>query len=436
MRASARAGGAVEPRRPVLGHRPALTGVRGLAAIMVVCHHVGVTMRQSGPFAVQAHGGYLGVEIFFVLSGFLITTGLLERAETGTLGLRDFYRRRVLRLGPALAALLVLWSSYLVATGFSGRRIAQSAVVVASYTTNFYKNADRDVAPGLGHLWTLAIEEQFYLIWPLVLAVLLARQVRTRMVLAGLGVALVAVTVSRALAFGSSDSLFDSYFRTDTHCDGLLWGAALSVLWRSGHLDPARLRVPAALAALGLFAIAFGPAIDPEPAMRGASLTGFALLSCVALAGLLERDWWLGRHLSSPVWTYLGDRSYAIYLWHVPVLFVMATRYSAPAEQQAVLVLVGTLAMAELSWWLVERPVAARARRLPAARPPLRQTRPLIAQRGVGSVTRVDPGLIGQPAEQLRLDVVDQRGEVVGVLERVPDPPGEQAITGEQVRVT
>lgn len=349
--------------RPVLGRRPALTGIRGVAAALVVFHHMGVSvLKDQSPFVVQAHGGYLGVEIFFVLSGFLITTSLLEQAEVrGGIDLRDFYRRRALRLGPALGALLVLWFAYLEWIDSSRARMGESLVVIGTYTTNYYKSADRDVEAGLGHLWTLAVEEQFYLLWPLLLLALLTLRVRQGVLLAVLGIAIAAITVNRAFAFGSADHLFDVYFRTDTHADGLLWGAALSVLWRSRVFKPARWQVLGVVVGLVFVGVAFGPALDLEPRAHGLSLTVCSMMSCVLVLCALHNGW-LGRQMARRSLTYLGERSYAVYLWHVPALVLVTREASGPPALQAVAVLCLTLALAELSWRAVERPAIRWAR--------------------------------------------------------------------------
>lgn len=364
----------VVPRPALLGRRPGLTGVRGVAAVLVVLHHVGATVLDGhGPFFVHAYKGHHGVDIFFVLSGFLITTGLLERAEaTGRVDLRDFYRRRALRLGPALLAVLVVWSAYLLWLEIPRGRIETSVGVVATYTTNYYKSADRDVVPGLGHLWTLAVEEHFYLVWPLVLLALLALGIGRRGQVAAVGLGIALITINRAWLFSTTDLDYDVYFRTDTHADGLLWGVVLSLLWRSGRLQPRRWRVMAGCSFVVLLGYAFAPYVDVSGVLPyGIALTLVALASCALILGLLDQDWWLGRAMSVPTLMYLGERSYAIYLWHVPVLVLVLWRYDASPWLQAMAVLLGTLTMAELSWRLVEQPVAryVRRRRNFASRP-------------------------------------------------------------------
>ncbi len=351
----------------LLGRRPALTGLRGIAAMMVVLHHIGASiMRDTGPGVVQVHGGFLGVDIFFVLSGFLITAGLLEQFDRdGSIRLRGFYRRRTLRLGPALVAMLGLWSVYCLAVlDLSGRRVAETVAVVGTYTTNYYKLEDRDVIPGLRHMWTLAIEEQFYLLWPLALLLLLRR--RARVVPLLVGALIVAVTANRAVQFPRAEHIYDVYFRTDTHVDGMLWGILLCFAWRAGWLVPRRFRALGALAFGLILCLALFPSTAHDPAVlpSGSLLTIAAVLASVLVLALLDTDWWLGGALSGRVMTWLGERSYAIYLWHVPALIVVSRELHWPPWAQAGAVLVGTLALAEISWRLVESPAQAWSRRL------------------------------------------------------------------------
>jgi peptidoglycan/LPS O-acetylase OafA/YrhL len=352
---------------PLLGDRPGITGLRALAAGLVVLHHAGALLPGSGQHGVlRIPGGWIGVDLFFVLSGFLITTGLLERYDrTRTVGLRDFYARRAVRLFPALATVVASLAVYrLVTGGETLRRVATSVATVATYTTNYYKNGERDVVPGLGHLWTLAIEEQFYLVWPLVLLVLLGRRVGRRTLLVGLGLLILAVVVNRAIQ-AAQHGYAAGFYRTDTHVDGMLWGIALSVAWRSGWLDPRRFRVAAAwaLGVLGAYALS-----EPQAWSVPAVQTLLPPLTAVVVLGLLETDWSLGRLFSHRVIVYLGRRSYAIYLWHIPVLLVVQLHPFAAPGRQALLVVGGTLLMAEVSWRLVEEParLCHRAFRRPA----------------------------------------------------------------------
>src|SRR5436305_8467288 len=198
-----------------LGHVPALDGLRGIAIAIVVGYHA---------FGFPL-GGWLGVDLFFVLSGFLITTLLLEeQAATGTVRLRAFYARRARRLLPALAVLLAAYVAISAVRGVDG------LAVVARwgfYTGNVYEafvpGASLHLV-GLNHLWSLAQEEQFYLLWPA--ALLLALKARRPAVVLGT-IALALMIYRLALADGgASDARI--YFAPDTNVDGLLLGAAFA----------------------------------------------------------------------------------------------------------------------------------------------------------------------------------------------------------------
>ena len=173
-----------------LGYRPSLDGLRAVAILLVVA----VLPRSWLP------GGTLGVDLFFVLSGFLITTLLLEeRGATGDVSLPHFYARRALRLLPALWLLLIVYVAYGLANGHHGlpSHVLGAAAIGAGHVANFFAAAGSpNQAHYLVHLWSLAQEEQFYLLWPIVLLALLRRGVSTRTLLLGFATLVVAVPSS------------------------------------------------------------------------------------------------------------------------------------------------------------------------------------------------------------------------------------------------
>ncbi|HET9720708.1 MAG TPA: acyltransferase, partial [Solirubrobacteraceae bacterium] len=161
--------GVAPPRR--LGRRPVLDGLRGVAVLLVIAEHTGLL-----------HNGFLGVDVFFVLSGFLITTLLLEEFQrAGRISLRGFYARRARRLVPALlvavAAFLVI-SAAADQSGFGDDVLAAAAGV--TYITNILMALTPTWLPAVGHLWSLGAEEQFYLLWPVVLIAAIRRSVSRR----------------------------------------------------------------------------------------------------------------------------------------------------------------------------------------------------------------------------------------------------------------
>lgn len=322
------------PARWTLGHRPVLDGFRGAAVLLVLLGHLNVAGFDSG--------GWVGVTMFFVLSGFLITRLLLEeRATTGSISLPRFYARRALRLLPALAALLVVVVGYGMAIGDD--QILGRGLAVAGYGANWARILSGDTLGPLAHTWSLAIEEQFYLVWPAALLLVLPRR-RPEWVIGGLLVGLVLWRV--LLMLGDADP-YRIYLGTDTRADALLIGAALAVLIP-------RLSVPGWVAAVGTAAIlAFGAFPDntgwTAQLVLGLPLT--ALASAAIIAWSVQRG---SAVLSSRALTTVGLLSYAIYLWQLPI--VQASGVLGVTPLRAAVAVVLTFAAAVGSYLLVERP--------------------------------------------------------------------------------
>jgi peptidoglycan/LPS O-acetylase OafA/YrhL len=288
-----------------LGKRPALDGVRALAIFLVMADHSGI--------GIAAGAGELGVTIFFVLSGFLITTLLLEeRARSGRVSLRRFYWRRALRLLPALVGLLTVVSVLMWVSGRADE-IAGDVVPTLFYFMNWTTVAGNN--PGLlSHAWSLSIEEQFYLVWPALLLGLLAigrgRLSWTVAVLATLTAAAIAV---RILVWPSPGGYLHAYFGTDTRMDALAIGCLLALAFSRRPI-----RVPGALMAALVVTL---PLIlwttnDRSMAEIGVLATALAGAGLVAGAATGAGSWVLGWR---PV-VYLGVISYGLYLWHRPVM--------------------------------------------------------------------------------------------------------------------
>ena len=320
-------------------------------------------------------GGFVGVDVFFVISGFLIT-GLLvrERARHGRFSLPGFWARRARRLLPALGIVVVvcstaayfvggdvlvgLGSQVLGAATFSSNwlAIAQGASYFDATTPELFRN-----------LWSLAVEEQFYLLWPLALLALLL--VRNRVARAGIAGA-VAVASAVAMALLAGPDATRVYYGTDTHSFGLALGAALAFLLERRFTDapaalPRALRVtlPAigALALAGMLAVA---AVLPEDDWftTHGGLALVAVLSAGAIAGATTPGSWLGRALDVAPLRWVGERSYGLYLWHWPVLVLFAAALPGGtawwvAPSAALVVTVGASA---LSYRYVEVPLRQR----------------------------------------------------------------------------
>ncbi len=346
---------------PRLGHRPALDGLRGVAVLLVVGHHVGALLLPAswGPDLLPA--GFLGVDLFFVLSGFLITTLLLERRGEPH-GARRFYLRRALRLLPAVGALLGVVIAVSLAGGASLTRAGNTLLVVGTYTTNWTSLHGVSIIPELTHLWSLAIEEQFYLLWPALLWGMLALGTpRGGLVAVALVLALASASW-RALLWERGELGVQLYFRSDTRADGLLLGAALALV-PLARLE-AIARGPRSWAApLGLLAVvlaAQGFTLG-SPGLYLGGFTVVALATVVLLISVLRVDTPLARALAAPPLVAVGLGSYALYLWHYPIFLLVRDQLDGsgwPAR-----VVVGLLASAlatVLSRRLVELPALAR----------------------------------------------------------------------------
>ncbi len=358
-------------------HLPALNGLRGVAVLGVVAYHL-----QLG----WASGGYLGVDLFFVLSGFLISTLLLEEwAGEGRVDLRAFWGRRAKRLLPALFLVLAALALYLVLNGRFGGPGANGHVDLSglrseSIATLLYANnwhliyahqsyfAQFSTPSPLQHTWSLAIEEQFYLVWPLVLLLLLrlapGRWRRAGMVLTvSLGV-LSAVLMALLFHPGSDPSRV--YFGTDTRLFDLMAGATLAFAAASrpqpgeGARRAWHALGPLAAAVLAVFWVTAG---TPTGLPTNFMFQG-GFLVCAALAGLVVADarlvqpGWFSRALAWGPLHFLGTISYGVYLWHWPVIvYLNGTRTGLSGWTLDVARVAATLALSTASYYLVERPI-------------------------------------------------------------------------------
>jgi peptidoglycan/LPS O-acetylase OafA/YrhL len=353
-----------------LGYRPALDGVRGLAIAAVVAFHA---------FGWPT-GGYLGVDLFFVLSGFLITTLLLEeRRERGSASLLAFYKRRALRLLPALVVMLAaVLAVALIRAAVTGDAdaLGRTLVICAAglgYATNFLLASSDNTLPALGHLWSLATEEQFYVLWPPLLLVVL--RARRGLSLGVLGAAL-AVVVYRQLELvrmGAPGHRLD--FAPDTRGSSILIGcvAALAVTAPGAlPLQAARLR-SWPLLVVGLLLV-----LDQGRRVWEGPLVVFGIAAALVIVRALEPSTLEHRLLTRRPLVALGRVSYSLYLWHVPVLVWLGVighglpGEGGPARQLAGVAL--SLLAAVLSYRFVEQPFLRRKRRLatPAASPAAR----------------------------------------------------------------
>ena len=364
--ASPSTGTAVSPATLAAGRRlPSLDGIRALAVIAVLCYHAAVL-----------HGGYLGVDVFFVLSGFLITALLSdERERTGVISLRAFWFRRAFRLLPALMIyLLAGLAAAVVLKGPNDReQLAVDAATSVLGVNNWWRIIGGDQASGAwdGHLWSLSVEAQFYLLWPAVVLVLPRLQRGLRWMALGAmiaGTALWRLMVMVGVTGGDIDA--HSYFGTDTRADALLVGALLALLWRDGVLHRLPARVWAWASGLAWLILIMTMLVSPplEDAPRWLGCGGFtltALVAAVAVAGpVLASNVGIARFLAWRPVVWLGGVSYALYLWHYPITVQLEGWFGERFGHLpvALVALILTAGFAWLSALLVERPIARKRR--------------------------------------------------------------------------
>ncbi|HEV7654617.1 MAG TPA: acyltransferase family protein [Mycobacteriales bacterium] len=344
---------------------PGLDGLRAVAVVAVLGYHFDVP---------GLGGGLLGVSMFFTLSGFLITGVLLSGWDrTGRIDLRAFWLARSRRLLPALAVVLVavLSITAVVDRGSLPARWGET-VAAALYVSNWadiargssYFDAVAGPAP-LEHLWSLAVEEQFYLLWPILLLVLLRVTGRRRHRAAGIAAAL--AVVSFVLLAVLAHPGFDhtrAYEGTDTRAGELLAGAALALVYRPGRIRDrppreARMAVDAVgIAALGGVAVLILTTTAYSLSLYRGGLLLMSLLTALVLVAVSYPGSLLGRALGIAPLRWIGERSYGIYLWHMPVaVWTPERRAGEPWFWLTAVQVALTLMLAALSWFLIEDPV-------------------------------------------------------------------------------
>ena len=349
-------------------YRPALDGLRTLAVYLVLLFHVGV-----GSFT----GGFIGVDLFFVLSGFLVSTILFEELEqTGRLDLAHFYDRRIRRLLPA-AVLLVVAASGVAFVVFSTVRRAPlvgdakaALLYVANWrfllqTNDYFGAGDVDSSLFL-HFWSLSIEEQFYFVFPLLLIVLWRLERRRSGTLVRVLGLLFAGSLAAQVLWARID-VNHAYYGTDARLYQLLAGALLAVAFR--RVRRLRLtrsaRATISFGSLAGMVLTASSAVDLSPSQRGLLATVFAVGLIATLSG--DQGGPAVRLFSLPPLVYLGKISYGTYLWHWPVIVLLGELVRPPMLVRAVLVAGMSTMFAAASFHMLERPI-----RSPRLRPDLR----------------------------------------------------------------
>ena len=342
---------------------PGLDGVRALAVLCVLGFHEGWSWLP---------GGFLGVDVFFVLSGFLITDILAAKfGRDGNVGLRTFWQRRARRLLPALGLMLLTVTAAVTVLEPSQRSTLAPALLGAiTYTSNWWQ-AFAHVSyfslygppPVFQHLWSLAVEEQFYLIWPLVLAVvlLLVRNRALRVLIAWAAAAASAYVMFAIYVPGKDPSLV--YYGTDTHASALLIGAALALTWPLAKVAAAAGKLRLSFDVLGgiglvVLALAAWHFAGGDPFVYPYGL----VIAALAAGGLVLAAAAPGRIAALVSWTplrWLGVRSYGIYLWHWPVIAITVgidPRGASTLGARVIDVIV-PIGLAAASWHWLEEPI-------------------------------------------------------------------------------
>ena len=359
------------PRSTRLRYVPGLDGLRALSVTAVLLFHADISWMS---------GGFLGVDVFFVISGYLITSLLLaEHRSRGSVRLGQFYLRRARRLLPALFLVLATVSLFTIIFLPDEIRSLRADVVAAlGYATNWWQIfqhqsyvAAQGRPPLLRHLWSLAVEEQFYLLWPLLLVGMfkLWNGRRIPMLIAtGVGIALsfgalLFVSVPHNFAIADPSR---AYFGSDTRIFTMLIGVALAMVWSPWQLNP---KIPVrgrgvldavgAAAIIGLIVIFMTAHYQSNVLFRGGFL-GVAILAAIVIAIAVHPASRLGTQvLAQQPLRWIGERSYGIYLWHWPIYMITRPGQDTQVTGFANLVMrIGlTVGAAELSYRFVEEPI-------------------------------------------------------------------------------
>ncbi|MGN0076083.1 MAG: acyltransferase family protein [Parafannyhessea sp.] len=390
-----------QPERPASGKRyvTSLDGLRAICALGVVFYHMGLSW---------CGGGLLGVTVLFVLSGYLATAGLLsELRRSGTIRLGSYWLRRIKRLLPTCIAFVIVTAALCTALDHQlltkMRPDIVPALLMVLNWAKILRHESYFAAAGapspLTHFWSLAIEFQFYLVWPVVL-LLAMRASRTRAqarnardgsartpersaraqafaarlgghpaIVIGLALGTIASAVAMALLYVPQADPSRAYYGTDTRCQSLLLGSLLAFVWPFGEKSqstvqggPAWRRPVAELAAAGSVVALVWLMATTEGYTSFSYYGGILLcsaISAVAIAALVPYGTVTERVLSVKSLAWVGSRSFAIYIWHYPIVELMQPRNAtlAPPAWQVLLELAIVLAAAELSYRLVEEPL-------------------------------------------------------------------------------
>jgi len=337
------------------GYNPALDSIRGIAVLCVVLMHAEHYFFDADLNWLP--GGFLGVDIFFVLSGFLITHILLDSFKRyGRLNYKIFYLNRALRLFPALALLLVAYYAYTQLSGQAQAFETEAIVSIVFYYFNWFLVSTLQTPEGLGHMWSLAVEEQFYLLWPVVLALLLRKIARVRSIAYFIFLMISAVAIWRAYLWHVDTNWLFMYVRTDTRADSILVGALMACLLSKNLLHIPNIKFLSSLSAAVLLLSMFS--FNREtPFLYMGGFTLIAILASVLIYHATAHDKEKVVFFDWAPLRWLGKISYGVYLWHMPIFSLVSTQKMIESGySQALIAFALLLAVTLFSWFIVERP--------------------------------------------------------------------------------
>ena len=351
-------------------YMPGLDGLRAIAVLAVIAYHLGFGW---------APGGLLGVAVFFTLSGYLITDLLLGQWYGGRMRLGNFWIRRARRLLPALFVMLIVVTAWITIADPAQLDKLRGAVISSALYVNNWWLIDQHVsyfarfAPPspLGHLWSLAVEEQFYLVWPWLLLLGLrfvkepssATGTRPRLALMTLGLGAASAILMAVLYHPGFDST-RVYDGTDTRAFCVLFGAALAMVWPSRHLS-ANISVGArrildglGVAGLTVIALLIWRTNDFSPFLYQGGMVLLSVATVFVIAAIVHPATRLGPAMGWRPLRWIGVRSYGIYLWMFPIIVLTTPTVTSSVDPlRAALQVAASIGVAALSWKFIEEPI-------------------------------------------------------------------------------
>lgn len=346
-----------------LGRQRHLDGLRGLAVLAVLATHVVFLDGGDSRFALT--GGFLGVDVFLALSGFLIGAVLLREVDrSGTVDGTAFARRRIRRLTPPLVVFLVIQCTVAVVwVGTALREELLQALLALTYTSNWQLSFGHQPPYALVHIWSLSLEGQFYVLMAAGIWAIRRRLTRPDLVVAALVLAAVCVALWRMFLMRHGVALPALYERTGARADSMLLGVAAAVVWRSGVVADRVMRV-AGLVGLGFLAVAVVVATPDATWLFRGGFTVVAAASAAAVAAVATGSGVVASIAGVKALRWVGTISYSLYLWHLPVyLWVVKAAPDAPLGVKVVAAVSVSFVAAWLSFRFVESRVLAPWRR-------------------------------------------------------------------------